>query len=93
MIKAEEAALKAYPDVQFPFTPLDLNAYRREAFINGYETAEKDLALTWGDVQLIDHFVLELVGEEKEGKDWGDGKEFYTEVLTRFKKFKEESND
>lgn len=86
MSKAEEAALKAYPNVLFPFTPLDLNAYRREAFINGYEAAE---ALTWEDVQLLDHFVLELVREEKEGKDWGDGKEFYTEVLTRFKQFKE----
>lgn len=55
---------------------------------DGYEQAEKDLALTWEDVQLLDHFVLELVREEKEGKDWGDGKEFYTEVLTRFKQFK-----
>lgn len=41
--RAEEAALKAYPNVLFPFTPLDLNAYRRGAFINGYEAAEKDL--------------------------------------------------
>ena len=50
MTRAEEAALKAYPDVQFPFTPLDLNAYRREAFINGYETAEKqtiERAIAW----------------------------------------------
>lgn len=65
----------------------------RDVFVAGYEAAEKDLALTWGDVQLLDHFVLELVGEEKKGKDWGDGKEFYTEVLTRFKQYKEASND
>lgn len=139
MTRAEEAALKAYPNILFLFTPLDLNAYRRGAFIQGYEQAEKDIykeikdrmteirekqtkaaledlnytikidpplgfdegsaviykgkklisVLTWEDVQLLDHFVLELVREEKEGKDWGDGKEFYTEVLTRFKQFKE----
>jgi hypothetical protein len=50
MSKAEEAALKAYPNVLFPFTPLDLNAYRREAFINGHETAEKETierAIAW----------------------------------------------
>jgi hypothetical protein len=56
----------------------------------GYEQAEKDLALTWGDIQLIDHFILQLVKEEREGKDWGDGEKFYTEVLNRFNKSKEE---
>lgn len=60
----------------------------KAGFIEGYEQAEKDLALTWEDIQLLDHFVLELVREEKEGKDWGDGKEFYTEVLKRFKEAK-----
>ena len=51
--KAEERAMQAYPNMTFPFTPLDLNAYRRGAFINGYEQAEKDLALTWEDVKRI----------------------------------------
>ena len=60
----------------------------KAGFIEGYEQAEKDLALTWEDIQLLDHFVLELVREEKERKDWGDGKEFYTEVLKRFKEAK-----
>lgn len=55
----------------------------------GYEQAEKDLALTWGDIQIIDHFILQLVNEEREGKDWGDGEKFYTEVLNRFNKSKE----
>lgn len=41
--RAEERALETYPNMTFPFTPLDLNAYRREAFINGYEQAEKDI--------------------------------------------------
>ena len=95
MSKAEERALEAYPSTEkewksefgtFHFN--DTNIEHREGFIVGYEQAEKDHALTWEDVQLLDHIVLELVREEKEGKDWGDGKEFYTEVLTRFKQFK-----
>lgn len=61
----------------------------KAGFIEGYEQAEKDIELTWEDVQLLDHFVLELVREEKEGKDWGNGKEFYTEVLKRFKEAEE----
>lgn len=41
--------------------------------------------LTWGDVQMIDHYILQLVGEERDGKtDWGDGEKFYKEVLRRF---------
>ena len=82
--KAEERAMKAYPDMTFPFTPLDLNAYRRGAFINGYEQAEKDLAMTWEDVKRI----VEILAEG----DWYDfeiadklwSQEFYEEVLKRF---------
>lgn len=84
--RAEEAALKAYPAER---GHLHDRPFLRDGFIHGYKQAEKELELTWEDVQLLDHFVLELAREEKEGKDWGDGKEFYTEVLTRFKQFKE----
>jgi len=66
---------------------VDFNLMPRNCFRAGYEQAEKDLALTWEDVQLLDTFVLELVREE--GKRWGGGEKFYTEVLTRFKQFKE----
>lgn len=62
----------------------------KAGFIEGYEQAENDLALTWGDVQLLDNIVLKLAREEREGKDWGDGEKFYTEVLNRFNKSKEE---
>lgn len=86
--RAESRAREAYPNEHFvDHTYAEMC---RGFYEEGYEQAEKDLALTWEDVQLLDHFVLELVREEKEGKDWGDGKEFYTEVLTRFKQFKEE---
>ena len=99
MSRAEKAALKAYPPKRKEVSMTGAiytvvgGDFERRIFQEGYEAAEKDLALTWGDVQLLDHFVLELVREEKEGKDWGDGKGFYTEVLTRFKQFKEASHD
>lgn len=82
--KAEELAMQAYPNMTFPFTPLDLNAYRREAFINGYEAAEKDLALTWEDMELLHR----LFAEEEDNFSKHD-KYFYTEVLKRFKKTKQ----
>lgn len=57
MSKAEERALEAYPNVLFPFTPLDLNAYRREAFINGYEQAERDITA------IIESRISEIIGD------------------------------
>ena len=86
MTKAEEAALKAYPNVLFPFTPLDLNAYRREAFINGYEAAEKDLALTPDDIKLITKIHYEIVFKDTTGIKVGD---VASEVLKRFKEAKQ----
>lgn len=89
MSKAEEAALKAYPNVLFPFTPLDLNAYRREAFINGYGAAEKDLALTWEDMQKI-YEIICGIDVELESLPYRLGyQEYWEAVLTRFKQFKE----
>lgn len=90
MTKAEEAALKAYPDVLFPFTPLDLNAYRRGAFINGYEAAEKDLALTWEDIRKIVVLFSEVSFECFDTKS---ANEMCEETLTRFKQYKEASHD
>lgn len=78
--KAEELAMQSYPNMTFPFTPLDLNAYRREAFILGHEQAEKDLALTWEDIALIDDLLCQVSSMFKE--------EYYTEVLKRFKEAK-----
>lgn len=44
-------------------------------------------SINWGDVQLLDTFILELSREEKDGADWGDSEKFYTEVLRRFHEF------
>lgn len=93
MTKAEQAALKAYPNILFPFTPLDLNAYRREAFIKGYEQAEKDLALTWEDIRTITE-ILEEVTEEVIPVEFynGDAIGCFKEVLRRFKEAKNDGN-
>lgn len=64
--------------------PVDLNTGARKRFIEGYEQAEKDLALTWDDMELLHR----LFAEEEENFSKHD-KYFYTEVLTRFKQFKE----
>jgi hypothetical protein len=53
-------------------------------FIEGYHQAEKDLALTWEDIREIDRLsgcLLTLKGNS-------DDKEFYQEVLKRFKDLK-----
>ncbi len=87
--RAEEAALKAYPNVLFPFTPLDLNAYRRGAFINGYEQAEKDLALTWEDIRIITKILEDITDEDILVEFYnGDAISCYKEVLRRFKEVK-----
>ena len=44
-------------------------------------------SINWGDVQLLDTFILELSREEKDGANWGDSEKFYTEVLRRFHEF------
>lgn len=54
------------------------------------EYIRSDLAkLKWEDIQILDHFVLQLVNEERNGEnDWGDGEQFYKEVLLRFNEYK-----
>lgn len=84
--KAEDAAMQAYPNMTFPFTPLDLNAYRRGAFIQGYQQAEKDLALTWEDVQLL-HIITEKYMRELDNRIEAypsSSQELFEEVLRRF---------
>ena len=89
-IKAEIERLKGIGGI----VPLDNREQK-----TGYESALIDIeifldtlesnepTLTWGDVQLLDTFILELAREEREGKDWGESEEFYTEVLRRYNDF------
>ena len=92
--RSEEAALKAYPPkftegkrharrVQSPNT--DTHAPIRTIFLKGYEQAEKDLALTKEDLELL-HTFLYAVKNNKQGcftfTRLSD--EQYREVLRRF---------
>lgn len=90
--RAEQAALKAYPISRLPFFPgsvasYDTNEEKRMVYEEGYEQAEKDLALTWEDIQTIDNIVVDMA----RNTDWPlRGQEvFYTEVLNRFNSAKE----
>lgn len=59
MTKAEQRAFEAYPNVEQPVwdesypKTLFVRHTERNAFIKGYEQAEKDLALTVEDIKTI----------------------------------------
>ena len=89
MSRAKEEALKAYPpqSIAANYDTID----RRDAFEYGYLKAEKDFELSWEDLALmrlafdatednINHGCLKISKMTKE---------YYQEVLKRFKNFKE----
>ena len=84
MTRAEEAALKAYPVkeewVGNQYGALgDVNKDVRAKYQEGYEQAEKDLALTWEDIDKIIQLWLSVWDEMD-----GTKQELYEEVLRRF---------
>ena len=81
-VSEEEAAQFDYKE---PF-----KAFFLDVFQQGYEQAKKDLALTWGDVQLLDFYAMECQVEESKGIKFNSSQEFFEEVLRRFNKVKEE---
>lgn len=83
--KAEERALEAYPHYTAENITEVTNA--RHFFVKGYKQAEKDLALTWEDMQLIWQLCDILNSEQP---NFYSSKDFFTEVLNRFNKSKEE---
>ena len=97
MSKAEERALEAYPIKMGEMPagmggltlPYDINERSRIKFQQGYEQAEKDLALTVQDLELL-HTFLYAVKNNKSGcftfTRLSD--EQYQEVLRRFKEAK-----
>ena len=82
MTKAEQAALEAYP--HHTAENLDDVIKARKFFAKGYEQAEKDLALTWEDMQRIVEIYYTLHDSYKGNSN------IYNEVLRRFNKSKEE---
>lgn len=59
MTKAEQRALEKYPEkivsgpIGYEEDAFDINAFARSIFEEGYEQAEKDLALTVEDIKTI----------------------------------------
>lgn len=85
MTKAKEAALKAYPDKEMNGIAM-LFGEQRRLFQEGYEQAEKDLALTWEDIKaIITIGDSMLTGTAWDVIDWPDEQKYYEEVLKRFK--------
>lgn len=85
MSRAEQRSLEAYPNEHFvDHTYAEMC---RGFYEEGYEQAEKDLALTWEDMAMINTFGSEVIGEHL-FDNWTE-QQIYTEVLTRFKQFKE----
>ena len=85
MSRAEDIYLEYFQDGKVR------NCSNKDAFLLGYHQAEKDLALTWEDLALmrlafdatednINHGCLKISKMTKE---------YYQEVLKRFKNFKE----
>lgn len=93
--KARSKANRRYPSIleiddDAEFGEHDINEAKRDIFIEGYLEAQKDLALTWEDVQLLDFYAMECQVEESKGRKFNSSQEFFEEVLRRFKKAKEE---
>ena len=88
MTKAEKAALNAHPPVIVSFYPStvapivkrDANEEIRKVFQEGYEQAEKDLALSWEDMKLAFGCVNEAI-DNCEGKT---KQEIFEDALRRF---------
>ena len=82
MSKAEERAKERYWLEQ---TNIDTqNKY--QAYLEGYHQAEKDLALTWEDINRIEIIIKDVYRDYPHGIEV---KQFGVEVLNRFLKQKE----
>ena len=88
MSKAEEFAYSKYPEDKKGI----LYDLARNSIIQGYHQAEKDLELSWKDVKKIirihTDIYLDFFIHDNDYKV--DTKEYYQEVLRRFKELKGE---
>ena len=83
--RAKEEALKAYPPQSIAANYDTIN--RRDAFEYGYLKAEKDLELTWEDIDWIVGEAVFRVSEDS------DKEKICKEVLKLFKDFKERKGE
>lgn len=58
------------------------------AYLQGYEQAEKDLALTWEDMRKIILIDEEMMDDPEAHPEWMEEQPFYEEMLKRFKEAK-----
>ena len=92
MTKAEEAGLNFYPPMvthSYSGGKVDWNKTRREIYVEGYEQAEKDLALTWQDIKTIVEIADGLVEKDVNGQlpDVCETEEgYYKAILDAFNK-------
>ena len=87
MSKAEERSKKLIIPKQVD----DIEELCRFYYIKGYHQAEKDLELTWEDIEKITDIWDNLHEDETVyGKTGCDTPEFYQEVLKQFKDYKNE---
>ena len=96
LTRAEAAAMKAYPEEKHPVCgPLpggdihefDDNAGLRKVYIEGYEQAEKDLALSWKDMLIILNIIMRVY--DKHLFDGSSEQEICEEALKEFNEYKE----
>ena len=87
MSKAEDRYLEHFQDGRVR------NCSSKEAFLLGYHQAEKDLELSWEDIQKIDVLIYAVLDEEKYKRYYTQDRDgdFYEEVLKRFKERKDGS--
>ena len=90
MSRAEEKAEKVYPAWRNGIGDEFSQNSAYYGFIEGYHQAEKDLELTWEDIEKITDIWDDLHEDEAVYSKTGcDTPEFYKEILKRFKDFKE----
>jgi len=89
MSKVEEQAKEYAENVMLT---VDHRSDVEDAYICGYEQAEKDNELTWRDIEQILDIINNLVDENFNADDFGipANKEFYQEVLKLFNKERKE---
>ena len=85
MTKAEQRALEAYPDECF--VSVEYASMARSFYVEGYEQAEKDLELTWADIEHIYSIMLCLDKEKYPPMSVA----FYKEALMIFNEDKKEA--
>ena len=76
---AEELSQNRYPTMA-----------EKYAFIDGYEQAEKDLELTWDDINAIRQIMFDYNRQVRNEMTIPNDEEYCQEVLKRFKAQKEE---